>query len=107
MRRGNGGVPLVRRIGPPSDLRWVVAGTARRHYDGGRLGRRIGRRGHTTRAPTQGPRPKGGRHDVASFFPFGIGTKATNRSLVILRSLPYLTTPVSPFHGEPLQSHHW
>ncbi len=36
-------------------------------------------------------------------FPFGIGTKAANRSLMIVRSLPYLTTPVSPFHAEPLQ----
>src|SRR5262249_24268830 len=32
----------------------------------------------TTRAPTQGPRPKGGRHDAALSFPFGIGTRAAN-----------------------------
>src|SRR5512142_1304919 len=35
-------------------------------------------------------------------FPFGIGTKAVNRSFVSVRTLPYLTTPVSPFHAEPL-----
>ena len=50
-----------------------------RPYDEGWPGRRIGLRGDTTRAPTQGPRPKGGRHDAALSFPFGIGTKATNR----------------------------
>ena len=37
--------------------------------------------GDTTRAPTQGPRPKG-RHDAALSFPFGIGTKAVNRFYV-------------------------
>ena len=36
-------------------------------------------------------------------FPFGIGTKAANRPYVIATfSSPYLTTPVSPFHAEPL-----
>ncbi len=103
MRRGSGGVPPAQRVGPPSDL---------------------GRRGHCLfclkalrclrawaedRAPWRhdpstdpGTKTEGGRHDAASFFPFGIGTKAANRSLMIVRPLSYLTTPVSPFHAEPL-----
>src|SRR4051794_30338926 len=36
--------------------------------------------------------------------PFGIGSKATNRGRLIKRTLPYLPTPVSPFHGERPQS---
>ena len=50
----------------------VLARVVSRHYDDGWPGRRIGLRGDTTRAPTQGPRPKGGRHDAALFFPSGL-----------------------------------
>jgi len=83
MPREKRGERRARRVGRRSDLRRVVARVVRRHYDGGRLGRRIGRRGDTTRAPSQGPRPKGGRHDAALSFPFGIGTKAANRCHLI------------------------
>ena len=38
----------------------VIARVVSRRYDGEWPGRRIGHRGDTTRAPTQGPRPKGG-----------------------------------------------
>jgi transposase-like protein len=38
----------------------VIVQAVPQHYDEGRPGRRIGRRGDTTRAPTQGPRPKEG-----------------------------------------------
>ena len=50
----------MRRVGRRSDPGGIVARVIRRHYDGGRPGRRIGLRGDTTRAPSQGPRPKGG-----------------------------------------------
>jgi hypothetical protein len=42
---------------------------------------------HTTRAPTQGPRPKGGRHDAALISPCGIGTKSENRGIALRCSL--------------------
>jgi hypothetical protein len=92
--------PVVRR----SD-RWVVARVVRRSYDEGRPGRRIGRRGDTTRAPTQGPRPKGGAARCRPVFPFrdwheGGKSRASGQTY----TLPYFPTPVSPFHAEPLQS---
>jgi hypothetical protein len=86
MPRERGGKRRVRRVGRRSDLRGVVARVVRRHNDGGRPGRKIGRRGDTTRAPSQGPKPKGGRHDAALSFPFGIGTKAANRCHLIKRA---------------------
>ena len=49
-----------------------------------------------------GAKTEGGRHDAALSFPFGIGTKAANRpDLFRAFTLPYLPTPVSPFHAEP------
>ncbi len=51
-----------------------------------------------------GTKTEGGAARCRPVFPFGIGTKAANRSLVIVRSLPYLMIPVSPFHAEPLQA---
>ena len=45
-----------------------------------------------------------GRHDAALSFPFGIGTKSGKSILCSpVQLTPYLTTPVSPFHGEPVQ----
>ena len=49
-----------------------------------------------------GTKTEGGRHDAALSFPFGIGTKAANRAICSNVHLPYLLTPVSPFHAEPL-----
>ncbi|SIO63219.1 hypothetical protein SAMN05444166_7281 [Singulisphaera sp. GP187] len=68
MRREKGGEPPAREFRLPSDRREVVARGGRRRYDGGWPGRRIGLRGDTARAPTQGPRPKEGRHDAALSF---------------------------------------
>src|SRR4029077_4686200 len=65
----------------------AIVQVVRERYDEGRPGRRIGLRGDTTRAPSQGPRPKGGRHDAALSFPFGIGTKAANRCCLIKRAV--------------------
>ena len=49
-----------RRAGRRSDHRRVVARVGRRPDDEGRPARRIGLCRDTTRAPTRGPRPKGG-----------------------------------------------
>src|SRR3954464_11021608 len=95
MRRENGGRRRVRRVDRRSDLAGRVARVVRWHSDGGRPGRRIGRRGDTTRAPSQGPRPKGGRHDAALSFPFGIGTKAANRGILIKRAVYLIFQPRS------------
>jgi hypothetical protein len=83
----------VRRVVRRSDLRGIIARLVRRHYDGGRLGRRVGLRGDTTRAPSQGPRPKGGRHDAALSFPFGIGTKAANQCHLVKCSVYLISRP--------------
>src|SRR4051812_13912603 len=93
MPRARGGKRRVRRVDRRSDLRGVVARVVRRPYDGGWPGRRIGLRGDTTRAPSQGPRPKGGRHDAALSFPFGIGTKAANRCRLIKRAVYLISRP--------------
>ncbi len=37
-------------------------------------------------------------------FPFGLGTKAINRGNLIKRALPYLRSPVFPFHAEPVHA---
>jgi hypothetical protein len=83
----------VRRTVRRSDLRVIIAWLVGRHYDEGWPGRKIGLRGDTTRAPSQGPRPKGGRHDAALSFPFGIGTKAVNRPNLIRSSLYLIFRP--------------
>src|SRR6516165_4663755 len=81
MPREKGGARRVRGTVRRSDLRVIIAWLVGRHYDEGWPGRKIGLRGDTTRAPSQGPRPKGGRHDAALSFPFGIGTKAVSRTM--------------------------
>jgi len=83
----------VRRVVRRSDLRGIIARLVRRPYDGGWPGRRVGLRGDTTRAPSQGPRPKGGRHDAALSFPFGIGTKAANRCHLVECSVYLISRP--------------
>src|SRR3954464_2940556 len=93
MPRERGGGRRVRRVGRRADPGGIVARVIRRHYDGGRPGRRIGLRGDTTRAPSQGPRPKEGRHDAALSFPFGIGTKAANRCRLIKRAVYLISQP--------------
>ena len=65
---------------------------ARCAYDERWPGRRIGLRGDTTRAPTQGPRPKGAAR-CRPVFPFGIGTKAVNRAICVERSLYLISRP--------------
>src|SRR5258707_14440204 len=93
MPREKGGEQRVRRVVRRSDLRGIIARLVRRHYDGGRPGRRVGLRGDTTRAPSQGPRPKGGRHEAALSFPFGIGTKVADRCHTVKRSIHLISRP--------------
>ena len=57
------------------------------------------------RRPRDQDRRGGGT--MPPFFSFGIGTKAVNRTIAIIRSLFLIfRRPVSPFHGEPLQELH-
>ena len=51
-----------------------------------------------------GTKTEGGRHDAALSFPSGLVRKRQIDPYLLKRSvLPYLSTPVSPFHAEPLQ----
>jgi hypothetical protein len=60
-------------------------------------------RGDTTRAPTQGPRPKRAARcrPVFALRDWYEGEKSNQRDN---RSLPYLPPPETPFHAEPLHS---
>ena len=58
-----------------SEPRRAVARLARGPDDGRRPGRRIGLRGDTTRAPTQGPRPKGGGTMPPCLSPSGLARR--------------------------------
>ena len=59
-------------------------------------------RGDTTRAPTQGPRPKGAAR-CRPVFPLRDWYESGKSILCsLVYFTPYLTTPVSPFHGEPV-----
>ena len=103
--RASGG-RAAREASRPAELiaASVIARVGRRAYDGGWPGRRIGLRGDTTRAPTRGPRPKEGgtMPPCLSLRDWHEGGKSTTS--VRACTLPYLPTPVSPFHAEPSHS---
>jgi hypothetical protein len=81
MRHANAGKQPAQPVGPQSDLRRVVARVMRRPYDECRPGRRVGLRGDTTRAPTQGPRPKGGGTMPPCLSPSGLAGRWQNDSI--------------------------
>ena len=77
MRRESGGRPPARRVEPVGDRTAVepIARPIGGPYDERWPGRRIGLRGDTTRAPTQGPRPKGGGTMPPCLSPSGLARR--------------------------------
>ena len=81
-----------------------LPGRMERPYDEGWPGRRIGLRGDTTQRRPRGQDRRGAAR-CRPVFPlrdWHEGGKSTQS--VPVYTLPYLPTPVSPFHAEPLHS---
>src|SRR6516165_11993142 len=82
MRRGKGGEWLARLLGPRSNLDRTGRCVGRHAALGSEMDWAEDRATRATR-PERRPRDqdRGGRHDAALSYPFGIGTKAATRSI--------------------------